>query len=101
MAILLQQHDDNNTNALASILPSGYVLFIVGPGDGAMKHRIREFQDVREARECAEFFAAHWHDPRSAFEVWYHGQCVHRASPRAPHAPDDDTKNVGDAGTLY
>lgn len=99
MAILQIERNDNN-DALAQILPSGYVLFIVGPGTGAMKHRIREFRDVREARECAEFFAAHWHDPSSSFEVWFHGQCVHRASPRAPHAPDDDTKNVGDAGRL-
>lgn len=87
--------DSAATDALAAILPSGYTLFIVGPGDGAMKHQIREFPGVREARECAEFFARHWHDPESSFEVWHRGVMVHRAHPRA-----DGTQNVGDAGDL-
>lgn len=62
---------------VSTVLPQGFLLFIVGEGEGAMMHRIREFQNMEEATECANFFADHWHDPRASFQVWSNGQCLY------------------------
>lgn len=54
--------------------PGGYSLFIKAPFPGGMMHRIQQFATLEEATQACEFFAAHWHESESIFEVWQSGK---------------------------
>lgn len=66
----------------AELVPQGFLVFMVGPGVGAMRYRIHEpFQDYEYAVRFAQFSARHWHDPHVCFQVWHDGRMLYEIAP--------------------
>lgn len=65
-------------------IPEGYSLFIKAPGIGGIMHRIQQFATAEEATSACEFFAAHWHESESEFEVWLAGKRLMSIRHKAP-----------------